>query len=1130
MTDQTSSRPTPIDAADRARLQDELDATFFVEAGAGTGKTTALVARIVAMVVRNKLDLDRLAAITFTVAAAAELRSRIRRELERAAQDENRSEAERARCARAVGEVDLATIQTIHAFAGTLLRTFPIEARLPPGFQVLDPFQADLAFDERFRAWLWDDVPSEFPEALARRDAVRRALLLGLTFDQLRQLAAAFEGQADQLTSASAWPAPPPPEPVRIANQWGQELIDLSRFFPHSKLGEAEDPTIAECRRHEQVIQRLANARSETEALQALQSYGKIRSIGRQSDWLKEPSGQNALKSIKEVQAAANEAVATTLESHRRTVLGAILGYVRDFTLASANDRRRAGVATFHDLLTWARDLLRDQPDVRRRARLRFSRIFVDEFQDTDPLQAEIVWFLACDDATMEVEVWTDVVLEPGKLFIVGDPKQSIYRFRRADIGLYLKIYGNALAESRAQLSENFRSVPEVIDWVNYQFALEMQREAGVQAPYVPLHVPLDLLGRGGVHVVGGQVDGGADLAREQEAAAVALLAHNAVAGSWSVRDRFGHWGKARFRDICVLLRARTNVRALEEAFDRLNVPYRMEGGFLVLETQEVRDLLACLRAIDDPSDQVALVAALRSPAFACSDVDLLDWVGARGTLDYLSSPEALPGTVADAFRSLRAFHAARVDRSVAATTEAFIRERMLAAGAFDGPRARQTWRRLRYIVGQARLLSAAGRPTLRSLVDWLESQQRARIRDVESPLPESDEDAVRVMTIHGAKGLEFPIAVVTGLNATKGGGSSGVEVLTSRDGPGLEVKVGEFQTVGFTETKPFEERLEAAEQVRLFYVAATRARDHLILPLFYGKRAGNSPAARYLQALDEFGDTRWLPLSLDEVPGPGRSAETQPPDNVESPEEHEAAETVWLNKRMAAIAAAAATPITTATQLARAASANVRSIESDLEDDSSADELPDDGSDPDGPPAEPTQRFAKQLGRAVHATLAEIGPAGGELLAGVADRAARKQRIAGFVTQVREMAAAALASPSVVAARSRPHWCEVPLGREIAGRILVGKIDLLVEQPDGSLQIIDYKTGAVDPATIDEHASRFRIQGGAYALLLEAVTGKKVSSFVIVFAGPNGGEVELGPVEDLIEEARARLAISPQP
>jgi ATP-dependent helicase/nuclease subunit A len=211
------------DQATRDRLLTDFERTFFVEAGAGTGKTTTIVGRIVNLVTSGRVSMEGLVAITFTEAAAAELRDRVREGLERAAADENRPETERERCRCAVGEIDLAAIQTVHAFSGSLLRSFPLEAGLPPGFGMLDEIERDVLFQDRFREWFWTTALE--PSA---RDLLRRALLLGLTQDHLRGLAAALEQQHDLLTPTTAWMAPPAEPTLPTAHAAGQELAALA--------------------------------------------------------------------------------------------------------------------------------------------------------------------------------------------------------------------------------------------------------------------------------------------------------------------------------------------------------------------------------------------------------------------------------------------------------------------------------------------------------------------------------------------------------------------------------------------------------------------------------------------------------------------------------------------------------------------------------------------------------------------------------------------------------------------------------------------------------------------------------------------------------------------------------------
>jgi ATP-dependent helicase/nuclease subunit A len=836
------------DSAARQRLRTELGTTFFVEAGAGTGKTHELVARIVALVAHNRVRMRQLVAITFTEAAAAELRGRVRQALLAAAADTTAwPEPElRARCEQGARDIDQAAIQTIHAFAAALLREFPLQARLPPGFTIRDEVQRDQAFEERFRRWLYEQVP----EQLALSAVLGRAFALGMTVSQLRELAARLEDQHDLLRPGLRWPVAPPSQVLPVAQRHGKALAELEPLvdLAHDPV---TDPLAHEVRRIQPVASRMQNASSEADALQALLEYERRppKSTGSQANWSGAVRGEtHPVKRIKDAFKGAGLEIESVMREHRAAALAQLLRELAAFIQDGAIERRELGVATFHDLLVWARDLLRDDAAVRLAAAERYRRILVDEFQDTDPLQAELICLLAADSAQASITNWRELRLERGKLFVVGDPKQSIYRFRRADIAVYEALYARADGESeRLVLSQTRRAIEPLVAWVNRHFGHEMHRQPGVQADYVPLvarppvpGVELDD-GESGVRLVGGVVEGGAGERWEQEAEAIAQVSAQIVQAGWRVSARDGErWlGRpATFSDICVLLPGRTNLRRLERAFEQYDVPYRMESGSLVLQTQEVRDLLACLRAIDDPSDQVALVAALRSQAYGCSDVDLLAWVEAGGALSYERPATPIDSPAQTAFDNLAGFHRARLDRSAAATAEAFIHDRSLAVQALGQPRPREAWRRLRYVVAQARRWAETGDPTLRGLLDWLERLQRNVYYDTESALPEADEDAVRLLTVHGAKGLESPVVILSGLGAG-GRPADAVQVVPGYLEGRLAVRCGRFQTPDWN--GDHEKELGEAEALRLLYVAATRAREHLVLSLYHN-RAENAP------------------------------------------------------------------------------------------------------------------------------------------------------------------------------------------------------------------------------------------------------------------------------------------------
>jgi ATP-dependent helicase/nuclease subunit A len=266
------------DANVRHRIRTELDKTFFVEAGAGTGKTSILVSRVVALVAAGQLRMERLAAITFTEAAAAELRDRIRQELERAAASGLGPDAEL--CAQAAREVDLAAIQTIHSFAGALLRTYPLEAQLPPNFTMLDDVQQSRNFEERFRAWLYDEVPAQaYPE---RRTAVGHALALGMSPDELRELARRLQDYRDLINPNSSWPSPAPQDPVAVAQRWGRLLGELSAASTESF--DPNDKLVLELRRLGALAERLRDVDDADEALRLLVQV-QPKQGGDQRNW-----------------------------------------------------------------------------------------------------------------------------------------------------------------------------------------------------------------------------------------------------------------------------------------------------------------------------------------------------------------------------------------------------------------------------------------------------------------------------------------------------------------------------------------------------------------------------------------------------------------------------------------------------------------------------------------------------------------------------------------------------------------------------------------------------------------------------------------------------------------------------
>jgi ATP-dependent helicase/nuclease subunit A len=1078
----------PADHPARHRLRTEFDTTFFVEAGAGTGKTAAIVGRIAALVAAGRLVSPRLVAITFTEAAAAELRARVKERLEQATSDPAFDPEEQRRCQLAARQLDQASIDTIHAFARTLLGMFPLEAGLPPNFETLDEIEETLDFEDRFRKW-FDDLAGN-PQ---RREAARRVLLLGMMPDQIARLAWGVQNHYDLLARDTDWPVSPAPPATPIAHDLARMIVDARDYLPY---GPADHPFARVLLGLQFAAERLEGARTEDEALMALQSVEKISfSHGSQTEW-RDINGQNAgrllKEALKEVETGAREA----LESHRQASFCSLLPAVRDFVLDYADERKRLGVTTFDDLLTWARDLLRDHPDVRARAQARWDRIFLDEFQDTDPLQIELALYLAGDPRAPLSKDWRQTPLVQGKLCLVGDPKQSIYRFRRADIALY-QVVQQHVGET-LNLTENFRSVPQILEWVNHHYGRVMRRVEGAQPEYIALNAHEEGTSQA-VYFVGHPLDAPQREVWEAEARAVAECSRRVVDEAWMVSE--GRSGsrtmrKARFRDICVLIPSRTNLKRLERAFDRESVPYRLESGELIILTQEVRDLISCLRAIEDPSDQVALVAALRAPIYGCSDPELLQWVETNGRLDHERPGTGQGDRVSQALTHLADFHRRRHEMSAAGLVEAFVDSRLLIAASFGQPRPREVWRRYRYVAGRARAFAATGRTNLRAFVEWMEGLELEQARDVGGSLSEVDEDAVRVLTIHGAKGLEFPVVIMTGWGSKRS--FRAPAAVPDRIGGRLALGIGDFATADYQDAIQHERALDEAEALRLTYVAATRARDHLILSLFRRANAQEVHATAFALNLEGWGRAESIQLagpSMRDRP----AAITLPSISVE---EHKQAEAEWIAHRQAALDARRGLRIQTPTGLSHAADKDELAAQ-------------------DEPSAYRRGRAGTSLGRAVHAVLQTIDLA---TLDGLDDLARIAASVEGAADRVSEVArlvtAAATSQPVRRALSSARYWREVPIGANLDGVLLEGVIDLLYEE-NGKFVVVDYKTDRLSPSDLEKRKLTYRLQGAAYALLVEAATKGVVEDVSFVFAATNS----VWRIEDL-DQAKAHAMV----
>jgi ATP-dependent exoDNAse (exonuclease V) beta subunit len=639
-----------------------------------------------------------------------------------------------------------------------------------------------------------------------------------------------------------------------------------------------------------------------------------------------------------------------------------------------------------------------------------------------------------------------------------------------------------------------------------------------------------------------------ADGLRDLEAGDVAAAVQ--AARTWKVSRRPAQpgdcetWRDATLGDITILLPARTSLPALERALDAAGIDYRAETSSLVYATREVRELMATVRALADPTDQLALATALRSPVLGCGDDDLFTYRVVHGGRWDLTAP-APDGIDAEhpvvaALRWLRGVHAQLPWLAPAELLDRIARERRLYELGHAQGRPRDLWRRLRFVTDQARAWSEAEGGTLREYVAWARLQASDSARVAETILPETDDDSVRIMTIHGSKGLEFPITIVSGMTTASRGPTTRVEVGFPASGPvalkfGKEVVSDEFEAL-----KPLDEQMSHAERLRLLYVACTRAQDHLVVSL-HRKARKNPPAEPRLCTNAELvaGACADLDLTGLTVPGGAPAPVVPPPAGPPLPplEEWEAERAVALasSARPRSLGASdvrlpddAAQPDDVATGSMATGSTATGSMATgsmatgDMAADDVAAGAQKEPRDLDLPPWQ-KGRYGTAIGRAVHAVLQTADLATG---AGIAESAAAQAAAEGVIgreDEISRLARAALTAPSVRAAVTAPRWRETYVATTIGDRTLEGYIDLLYRTDDG-LVVVDYKTAA-STADLDARMAAYRAQGGAYAVAVEEAAGEPVIRVVFVFLTAAGAlERELPELDDAKAAVRAAL------
>ncbi|MBA2305388.1 MAG: UvrD-helicase domain-containing protein [Acidobacteria bacterium] len=875
-----SSADKPLtDAESRRVIREELLTNFLVEAGAGSGKTQMLAERMAAGVAAGVYQVEQIAAVTFTRKAASELRGRFHLALEKArsaalqgchpsrsaalvpatvvqglspAGDDSPTDPDAIRrLEHALGNLERFFAGTIHSFCARLLRERPVESGVSPGFTELDEVQDEEVRKRAWRDFITSSRSAGDPDMLALLDTGVKPKDLDSAFATICLNEDVEFPPGDGVC--------PDPKPAWKALQ--EFWTKLEKLLPEI-IGEDTTCGIQKAARQFRGQMRVGRKRLDRASTVAsfLETW-KCDSKIIQNRWAKSASEKARYKELVETlhaefRAATVDPFLAQWKQYVYRLAVTLLMRARD---QAARERRRLNSLNYGDLLNLTANVLRENAQVRGALQQKYRHLFVDEFQDTDPVQAEIVFLLAADEHLSgnaasilaqavqpttkrtpdpgpripEVD-WRQVSVRPGALFVVGDPKQSIYRFRRADIEIYNIVrerFSDASIGRVLPLTMNFRSVPALCEWANTVFKGPFPSEPTQHSPrFAPLdpHDDPTKVSSGGVFTLTHTCSDSRDVPKE-DAAKIARYIKSEVDA-----------GRRKYSDFLILTRKkRARIAPYASALEQLNIPIEVSGAGAFGESAEVAALTVLLRALADPQDALTLVAVLRGPLFGISDPELFAFKQSGGWFSIFVPPR-IPhpaSPVQAALAALNQYYRWTRMRPAGAALDRILEHTGYLALAATTPGGVEAGDLLHAVDRVRQVVEDGG--SLADAADALEADSEAS-NEVESlPLEPGRTDVVRLMNLHKAKGLE---ADVVFLADPCGGMKPRVDVHIERSGlkahgwfkVAIKFEKGGEKVLGEHADWAAHEAAElpylGAEQSRLFYVAATRARQLLIV------------------------------------------------------------------------------------------------------------------------------------------------------------------------------------------------------------------------------------------------------------------------------------------------------------
>ena len=815
----------------------ETSKNILVEAGAGTGKTTLLTDRLCYLILGNNIPIDKIIALTFTEKAAAEIKIRLLDKMynisyllkdlplknlsaqqhkqialltdyildirQKQTPDKTKEEIKQQIIKDIEDNFELAeraVISTMHSFCLKILRRFSTEAKISPDSQPVNSEALAPVIDKIWTAFLNEELSFNSPRA-----ELWQNILSEVSLNDIKNFAfSLLELPLKDYNSRNYY--------AIAAAKLKNFQTQLKYFIDTYPIKKNKKPTIFDCA--------IDNAYDIfTQAISYLQNqqYKKTafenKKFSKPQQWKEQD-----FQAVKQIIDVAKHSTIDNLEFFQNAYKA-----VENFIPVAKQTLLQTNIITFDDIILKTRDLIKNYPHIRQTLKEEYKSILLDEFQDTDPEQGEIFIYLTEEQDTC-AENWQEVKLQPGKLFIVGDPKQSIYRFRGADITAYDNFCDLMLKQGAVKcfLQSNFRSSQNIVDFTNIYGQSQIQEIKGIQPPYIKINSTKNYTPQPIYFLITAK-DSDAEGAREAQAAVISQwIKENAG------KMKLANGKTLNYKDIAVLFPTNTGLNFLIEAFRNSGIDYSVEENKNFYRAQEVKDILNLLKLAQNPFNKIVLTGILRSPLCLVHDNDILK-LSQNNELNIFkqtSSPY-----INNCFKQLREI--CRFSKML--SLEEFInylifntrfKEMEILCSASE-----QVSANINKFANMARQFINSGIITLPQLIFHIETYIKERETEGESPVVEESLDTVKLMTIHKSKGLQFPVVILYDITKRNNEGRKDPpQYLTDYAEHLAGPRIGSKHDIIYALIEHKNKQHKNAEKLRLIYVALTRAQEILLI------------------------------------------------------------------------------------------------------------------------------------------------------------------------------------------------------------------------------------------------------------------------------------------------------------